>query len=147
MNMKKGQAAMEYLMTYGWAILIVIVVVAALYAMGVFRIGVAPIGCSPCFSGFALVGYTKTGPTPSTGGSLKITTSAEEINITSLTATLPDGSSGTADLVGGIPQLITPSTTIEIRNITNTTATVELAMTYIVTATGYSYSKTATIHN
>lgn len=33
---KKGQAALEYLMTYGWAILIIIVVVAALYAMGVF---------------------------------------------------------------------------------------------------------------
>ncbi len=26
---KKGQAAMEYLMTYGWAILIIIVVVGA----------------------------------------------------------------------------------------------------------------------
>jgi hypothetical protein len=39
---------MEYLMTYGWAILIVIVVVAALYAMGVFKVG-APGGCSPCF--------------------------------------------------------------------------------------------------
>ena len=35
--MKKGQAAMEYLMTYGWAILIIVVVVAALYAMGVFK--------------------------------------------------------------------------------------------------------------
>ena len=32
--MKKGQTAMEYLMTYGWAILIIIVVMAALYAMG-----------------------------------------------------------------------------------------------------------------
>ena len=33
---KKAQSAMEYLMTYGWAILIIIVVVAALFAMGVF---------------------------------------------------------------------------------------------------------------
>jgi hypothetical protein len=39
---------MEYLMTYGWAILIVIVVIAALYAMGIFSPrGGAP--CSPCF--------------------------------------------------------------------------------------------------
>lgn len=36
MNMK-GQTAMEYLMTYGWAILIIIVVIAALYSMGVFQ--------------------------------------------------------------------------------------------------------------
>ena len=45
---KKGQSAMEYLMTYGWAILIVIVVVAALYAMGVFKV-TPSVACSPCF--------------------------------------------------------------------------------------------------
>jgi hypothetical protein len=37
MHMKKGQAAMEYLMTYGWAIIIVIIVAAALYALGLFN--------------------------------------------------------------------------------------------------------------
>ena len=35
--MKKAQSAMEYLMTYGWAILIVIIVAAALYALGIFN--------------------------------------------------------------------------------------------------------------
>ncbi len=35
--MKKAQSAMEYLMTYGWAILIVIIVAAALFALGVFN--------------------------------------------------------------------------------------------------------------
>ena len=33
---KKGQGALEYLMTYGWALLIIVVVGAALYALGVF---------------------------------------------------------------------------------------------------------------
>jgi len=33
---RKGQAAMEFLMTYGWAILIVVIAVAALAAFGVF---------------------------------------------------------------------------------------------------------------
>ena len=33
----KGQTTMEYLMTYGWAILIIIVVIASLYSMGVFQ--------------------------------------------------------------------------------------------------------------
>ncbi|MCD6547665.1 MAG: hypothetical protein J7K22_03890 [Nanoarchaeota archaeon] len=37
--MKKGQAALEYLLTYGWAILIVIIVGASLYALGVFTPG------------------------------------------------------------------------------------------------------------
>ena len=47
--LKKAQSAMEYLMTYGWAILIVIVVVSALYAMGVFT-PTTSVACSPCFA-------------------------------------------------------------------------------------------------
>ena len=35
-NMKKAQSAMEYLMTYGWAILIIAVVLGALFSLGVF---------------------------------------------------------------------------------------------------------------
>ncbi|MBW2974548.1 hypothetical protein KY366_02420 [Candidatus Woesearchaeota archaeon] len=34
--MKKGQAAMEFLMTYGWAILVVLVAIGALAYFGVF---------------------------------------------------------------------------------------------------------------
>ena len=33
--MKKGQAAMEFLMTYGWAILIALIAVGALYYLNV----------------------------------------------------------------------------------------------------------------
>lgn len=36
--MRKGQAAMEYLMTYGWAILVIVVVLAALLYLGVFNV-------------------------------------------------------------------------------------------------------------
>ncbi len=32
--MKRGQSALEYLMTYGWALVIILVAAAALYAMG-----------------------------------------------------------------------------------------------------------------
>lgn len=55
----KGQTAMEYLMTYGWAILIVIVVVAALYSMGVFTL-TGGVPCSPCFSYFAYIDHDTT---------------------------------------------------------------------------------------
>jgi len=37
MNGKKGQAALEYLVTYGWAILVVLVVLSSLYFLGVFN--------------------------------------------------------------------------------------------------------------
>ncbi|MFH1500840.1 MAG: hypothetical protein ABIE22_02740 [archaeon] len=50
---KKGQAAMEFLMTYGWAILAAIVVIAVLAWFGVFNLGnLAPSACviSPPFS-------------------------------------------------------------------------------------------------
>ena len=33
----RGQAAMEYLMTYGWALLILVVVIGVLFSMGVFN--------------------------------------------------------------------------------------------------------------
>jgi len=34
--MKKGQAAVEYLMTYGWAILALVIVMAVLFSTGIF---------------------------------------------------------------------------------------------------------------
>jgi uncharacterized protein (UPF0333 family) len=47
--MRKGQTALEYLMTYGWAILVVIIVVAVLYYMGFTK---------PCrFTGTQVTGF------------------------------------------------------------------------------------------
>lgn len=37
----RGQSAMEYLMTYGWAILIIAIVMAAFFMMGLFK---SPVG-------------------------------------------------------------------------------------------------------
>jgi len=64
----KAQSAMEYLMTYGWAILIVAVVLGALYSLGVFN-GAAFLGTS-CI---ATSGFYCTNPTLSTGGVLTVT--------------------------------------------------------------------------
>jgi len=36
---RKGQGAMEYLMTYGWAILVVMIVGVVLWQLGVFTVG------------------------------------------------------------------------------------------------------------
>lgn len=41
----KGQTAMEYLMTYGWAILIITVVIIALWSLGVFTLTEKEIEC------------------------------------------------------------------------------------------------------
>jgi len=37
MKKMRGQAAIEYLMTYGWALLILVVVIGVLFSMGVFN--------------------------------------------------------------------------------------------------------------
>lgn len=51
MRNKKAQSALEYLLTYGWAILIVIIVGASLYALGVFNPGT--------FTGKRVTGFTQ----------------------------------------------------------------------------------------
>jgi hypothetical protein len=57
MKMQKAQSAMEYLMTYGWAILIIAVVLASLFALGVFN-----SGASLSTSCIALAGFTCSSP-------------------------------------------------------------------------------------
>jgi hypothetical protein len=48
---RRAQSALEYLLTYGWAILIVIIVGASLYALGVFNPGT--------FTGKRVTGFTQ----------------------------------------------------------------------------------------
>ena len=44
---RKGQSAMEYLMTYGWAILVIIIVIAVLFYIGVLNPrNVTPTSCT-----------------------------------------------------------------------------------------------------
>ncbi|MFP3289196.1 MAG: hypothetical protein RXO35_02080 [Candidatus Micrarchaeota archaeon] len=61
----KAQSAMEYLMTYGWAILIIAVVLGALFSLGVFS-GSSLLGTS-CV---ASPGYLCQNPVLSTSGTL-----------------------------------------------------------------------------
>ncbi len=76
----KGQAAMEYLMTYGWAILIVIAVVAALYAMGVFKLPTGGVAkCSPCFPPGSAVAYVD-----HTADDLVLTVGPHDIKVTAV---------------------------------------------------------------
>lgn len=122
--MKKAQAAMEYLMTYGWAILIIIVVVAALYAMGVFKVGTT-VSCSPCFSYFAYIDYS--------AGTLKIRNGANDISSIAVTGgTLTSNTTATPGqdiTIGSIP----------------TTGPQTIIVNYNVTASGLSHTDTATI--
>jgi uncharacterized protein (UPF0333 family) len=58
----KGQVSLEYLMTYGIAIAIVVIAVAALYSMGVFKTNTTSTPpCTNCFSDFAYNAHTYNG--------------------------------------------------------------------------------------
>jgi len=52
---RKSQSAIEYLMTYGWAILIIGIVLAILFRLGVFSPQGAVVGCSS-YTGFLCTG-------------------------------------------------------------------------------------------
>jgi streptogramin lyase len=75
--LSKSQSAMEYLMTYGWAILIVAVVLGALYSLGIFN-GANFLG-GTCI---AAPGYLCTNPLLSTDGTLSFTYGYQGPNVT-----------------------------------------------------------------
>lgn len=130
MESRKAQSAMEYLMTYGWAILIVIVVVAALYALGVFQAGGRGVTCSPCFSNFAFVDYS--------GGTLLIRNGPQDVNTISVSSS-PVGATTTATTA-------TPGQDITVTGVP-TTGNVIVTVSYKVVASGLTHTDTATIHN
>ncbi len=49
---KRAQSALEYMMTYGWAILIIVIVAAVLYSMGIFSPSSSVSSTSSGFSPF-----------------------------------------------------------------------------------------------
>ena len=51
--MVRGQSALEYMMTYGWAILIIVIVAVILYSMGIFNPRASVTASSNGFSPFA----------------------------------------------------------------------------------------------
>jgi hypothetical protein len=84
--MAKGQSALEYMMTYGWAILIIVIVAVILYSMGIFNprasVTASSSGFSPFTVGAALCNSTQTTVSFTTGGLPDSATSANLINMT-----------------------------------------------------------------
>jgi hypothetical protein len=145
---------MEYLMTYGWAILIIIVVVAALYAMGVFNIK-GGVTCSPCFSYFAFVDYA--------GGTIRMRNGARTISFDSAGGDVtfnPAGGTETdlnADGVldccvgaacAGGDDPCNAGRDIEFTGITSTSGTdVTITINYVDRSSNLQHTDTATLHN
>jgi len=103
----KGQAALEYLMTYGWAILVILIVGVVLWQMGFFNPPSTGHGCS----GFSHIVPLDTKLTGSTK-QLKIFISNEagaRLDVNGISATIgSDSCSGTA------PGVMRPGRTNEV---------------------------------
>jgi hypothetical protein len=94
--MRKGQAAVEYLTTYGWALLVLVIVVAVLFSSGLLSPNLAlSEGCQfgtnvPC----SFVAYDPGGATGATHMSLRIFNGfSYRIKVVSLELRTADGSS------------------------------------------------------
>ena len=99
---KTGQSALEYMMTYGWAILIIVIVAVILYSMGIFNPASSVSFTSSGFSPFTVsssscnsISYKVAviaGPIPNNANSLQITkvyvTSASGANVSNSVYTL-----------------------------------------------------------
>jgi len=53
----RGQSAMEFLMTYGWAILVMVIVIGVLFYVGVFNPGTAAPSACTLGAGFSCYSY------------------------------------------------------------------------------------------
>ena len=57
MGFRKGQAALDFLMTYGWAIALVVIIAAVLFALGIFDVSNFVGSKAAGFSGVAVKGW------------------------------------------------------------------------------------------
>ncbi len=140
--MKKGQSALEYLMTYGWAILIVIIVGAALYSMGIFNPS-------------ATTGKTKTGFTQIDINDWKYDTSGTLIMVLenrvggSITLTSVDFTGGGTTVANTTSTTVAAGKTATMQVDDNATPTVgdgyELDVTIAYTKGAISHTETGTL--
>lgn len=124
MEEDRGQASFRYMVNYGWAVLVVIIVIAVLWGLGMFT-DAAPVACRPCFTYFSYTDYS--------GGILVLRNGAEEIDIDSVTGGSLGGryAAGEQFRVTGI----------------RTSGDVAVEITYTVSRSGLQHTDRATIHN
>ena len=89
LSTKRSQSALEYMMTYGWAILIIVIVAVILYSMGIFN---PASSISTTVTGFSSTPVSSAIFTDNGGLSLSVQNSVGyPIEITNITATTTTG--------------------------------------------------------
>ena len=142
----KGQTALDFLMTYGWALLLIVLVIGALFALGVFDIN--------AFLGSRAVGFAQVGVAAwnvDANGNLtlqfsnRVGTDIRVDNVTvtyrgtaathSVNATVANGQTSASQMVGQVSSLTTG---------TNYNLQLSISYTDLNTNTVYKSSGTVT---
>ena len=131
---KRSQSALEYMMTYGWAILIIVIVAAVLYSFGIFS---PSSSISSTVTGFSSLGSV-TGECTA-NGNLRISlgdSTGYLINITSVTAKSSTGQIST----------FKPNSTIDPSSIIRPTSTYIFSVPNVCPSAGSHYSLTVVVN-
>ncbi|MFA5050005.1 MAG: hypothetical protein WC501_03275 [Candidatus Micrarchaeia archaeon] len=142
----KAQSSLDFLTTYGWALFIVFVVIGAIFALGIFDIGMF-LGSRT--SGFVQVGVLGWELESSGDFMMVLKNNAEtEIKITSISATLKSEIVENTDVIslenGKKSNIITIGTFSNIPSQGSSYA-INVKITYTDPATGLDYSDTGTV--
>jgi len=144
--MKKAQAGLDFLMTYGWALLLIVLIVGALFALGIFDVGSFLGSRSSGFAQVGIVGWkvadagTFTTMFENHAGndisitSISATKGSETINYTTPISLANGQSTGTIT----IGTFSTPGAS-------GSSYTVAIDLIYTDTATGFEYSDSGTV--
>jgi hypothetical protein len=136
--MVKGQSALEYMMTYGWAILIIVIVAVILYSMGIFNPRTSVTASSSGFSPFAVSAAV---------------CNSSSLNVAFTTGGLPNGATSVKleglylSSMSGVADIASPTTTQLEQPYTSTSFSAESvasgeAFTVYTTSVGCSTSGT-----
>lgn len=144
--MKKAQASLDFLMTYGWALLLIVLVVGALFALGVFDIGSFLGSKASGFSQMGIVGWRV-----SSGGAFTMMMEnhvGSPVNVTGISATYGTETvtyNTTFSMANGAR-----SSTLSVGNFSSTgdqgdSYSISLLVTYTDTSTGFEYMDSGTL--
>ncbi len=148
MKFRKGQAALDFLMTYGWAIALVVIIAAVLFALGIFDVSNFVGSKAAGFSGVAVSGW-KLAPTGNL--SMKVSNQVgQPITVSAVNATI---GTSTVSLVNTTSQFNLStgqqSSEISATGFGNPTVgsgyTAKVTIVYTDLTSGFSYTTTGTL--
>jgi hypothetical protein len=148
MGFQKGQAALDFLMTYGWAIALVVIIAAMLFAMGLFDVSNFVGSKAAGFSGVAVKGWKL-----DTAGqmSLKLTNQVgQPITINAVTVTVGTASANALGSpanvsVGADTSTLNTSATAFGTQAAGSGYTAKVTITYTDLNAGFNYTTSGTL--